>query len=370
MKVISMFTVVAGLLASSSILAAGNPASLRAAADRALLREQFCDAAYLYTRLDEQTPKADIAILAATATAQGGDRGGAVALLEAFDARFPGDPLSAEVQKRLQTIRSAVVKAGPGNACAVPRPDCGNGLVEDTETCDDGNRVGGDSCPSTCVEAVAAPVVVPVVVAPPATTPPASSTTPAWATSAPPRPEPTPAPVVEPTPAPVVAEPVAEPVAVAVVEAEPELPEETIDPPPAATGPGAPIAGIILSSVGGLAAVGGGVAIGVGLVPLFAFLGGGDGQADAEARYKSAGDAFERRQAAGEAADARAALERDAAAWNNRGRYVALIGGGAFVVGVGLLVGGIVAISSNGAAAQDAEVTNDIVDTDVTDEER
>ena len=379
MKVTSLITIVAALSVSTSTLAAGNPASLRASADRALLREQFCDAAFLYARLDEQTPKADIAILAATATAQGGDRAGAITMLEGFDARFPGDPLSSEVQKRLQAIRTAVTKAGPGTACAIPRPECGNGLIETGETCDDGNRAGGDSCPASCVEAVVAPVVAavpaPAAVAPTPTPAPAS-TVPAWATSAPAKTEPTPAPapaaVVEPAPAPVVEQapepaPVVEPARSTVVEPtrdDDDDDDDIVEPPPAATGPGAPIAGIILSSVGGLAAVGGGVAVAVGLMPFISYLGGGDGQAAAAAKYESAADAFERRQAAGDAADARAALERDASAWNNQGRWVALAGGGALVVGVGLLVGGIIAISNNGAAAEEAEDTNDIKDND------
>ena len=34
--------------------------------------------------------------------------------------------------------------------CEFPVETCGNGLVEAPETCDDGNRVGGDMCPATC----------------------------------------------------------------------------------------------------------------------------------------------------------------------------------------------------------------------------
>lgn len=36
------------------------------------------------------------------------------------------------------------------DAVSCPPPECGNGITEPGEQCDDGNRAGGDSCPSSC----------------------------------------------------------------------------------------------------------------------------------------------------------------------------------------------------------------------------
>jgi cysteine-rich repeat protein len=36
------------------------------------------------------------------------------------------------------------------DAVLCPSPVCGNGIVEEPETCDDGNTNGGDGCPPTC----------------------------------------------------------------------------------------------------------------------------------------------------------------------------------------------------------------------------
>ena len=360
MKVFSPLFVVVAALASASVFAAGNPAALRAAADRAMLREQFCDAAYFYGRLDEQSPKAEMAILAASAAAQGGDRGGAVTMLEAFDTRFPGDPASASVAKRLETFKQAIARVGPGAACAVPAADCGNGLIEGAETCDDGNRAGGDSCPANCIDATPVPAPAPTPTPTPTPTtsptpPPPTATTPAWAAPVTPTPTTTvePTAAVEPTPTPQEPAPVDAPTTVE-PETEPVVTQtDRVEPPPAAVGPGAPIAGIVLASVGGLVTAGGGVALGLGLVPAIAFLTGGGAQAAAANDYADAVDAFERRKAAGKAADAYAAQRTNANRWNNQGRWLAIGGGAGLAVGIGLVVGGVLLIVNNGADIDD-----------------
>lgn len=42
-------------------------------------------------------------------------------------------------------------------ATATPPPLCGNGVIDEGETCDDGNRVDEDACPNTCFIAVCEP---------------------------------------------------------------------------------------------------------------------------------------------------------------------------------------------------------------------
>jgi TonB family protein len=52
---------------------------------------------------------------------------------------------------------------GVGDAIddATPTSTCGNGVVEDGETCDDGNRTGGDGCSATCEREPPKPAIVP-----------------------------------------------------------------------------------------------------------------------------------------------------------------------------------------------------------------
>jgi hypothetical protein len=119
-------------------------------------------------------------------------------------------------------------------------------------------------------------------------------------------------------------------------------------------GPRPPIAGIILSGVGGVAAVGGVLGLVWGLAPAVSYFTGTGGQAAAVADYEKAEFPVDQRAAAGAAADARAALVRDAAAWNAYGRLFTAGGAGAVAAGIGLIVGGVILISSNGAEPTEA----------------
>jgi len=363
-------------LAAAPALSSGNPAAARNAADSAMTRERFCDAAYLYKKLDELSADATTTLKAAEALAQGGDRAGAVALLEAFPVRFPGHPLSGGAAKRLELIRAAIGKVGPGSTCPAPDPVCGNGLVEGSETCDDGNRVDADSCPATCTTAGAAPVVTPPVVTPPVVTPPVvtppvvtppvvtptpptTTTSPTTTTTSPTTtttsPTTTTPPDEEPsttdrlpddgaTPQPTTIEPVPPPTTP--TEEPAPTTEEPLEEVPA--GPGPPIAGIALSAVGGIVAVAGTGAVVLGLMPAISYFAGSGGQAAAVAQYEAADGNAERRDAAGAAADAYAAQARDATAWNNQGRWLLLGGTGGLAAGAGLLVGGILLIANHG----------------------
>jgi hypothetical protein len=138
-----------------------------------------------------------------------------------------------------------------------------------------------------------------------------------------------------------------------------------VEPP---AGPGPPIAGFVLSGVGGIAAVGGIGALVIGLAPVVSYFSGTGGQAAAVATYNKAETPSEQRAAAGAAADARAALVRDSTAWNSYGRWFTAGGGGAVAAGIGLIVGGVILISSNGAEPTEADTTASPIPSD--DEER
>lgn len=371
-------------LAATPGLASGNPAAARNAADSAMTRERFCEAAWLYRRLDELNADATITVKAAEALAQGGDRAGAAAVLEAFPVRFPGHPLAAAAAKRLDLIRTAIGKIGPGATCPAPAPVCGNGLVEANETCDDGNRVDADSCPATCIAVgTVAPVVTPpptptpapptppppttttattptttpTTTAMPTTTPTTTSTpttTPATTTTTTPTPEPEPEPPATVEPPPVAPTP---------VEPTPAEPVDDVAPAPiedeVPAGPGPPIAGIALSTVGGLAAAAGTGAMVLGVLPAIAYFSGSGAQAAAAAEYRAADNNADRRAAAGAAADAYAAQANQAATWNNQGRWLLLGGTGGLAVGAGLLVGGILLIANHGGDVVDDDRDDD-----------
>ncbi|HEY1097491.1 MAG TPA: hypothetical protein VGF99_01130, partial [Myxococcota bacterium] len=140
---------------------------------------------------------------------------------------------------------------------------------------------------------------------------------------------------------------------------------------PAQAGPGAPIGGIILSSLGGVVTVAGGVALGLGLVPYIDHAGGAGAQDAAAAKYADADNAFDRRQAAGEAADAYDQQRGTAQAWNTQGRWLAVGGGVGVAAGIGMLVGGILLVANNGPAVDndvDDDGEDDRSDRDVRDD--
>ena len=398
--------VVAVTALSSSALAAGDPKALKATADRAVVRERFCDAAYLYRKLDEQKAAPENLIAASDAAVGGGDRAGALRFLETFQSRHAAHRLAGSVAAKVDALRATIAKYGAGAACADPPPECGNGAVEAGEGCDDGNRVDADSCPATCMGGAAttttAPVVAPVPVPPvkgkvppvppvkvepvkpppkvepvkvepvkvepvkvepepefvraPDREPDEEDDVEAADTEEPEEPEATAEapttpdeplrerePEPEPEPAPVPAR--------VVVDEEPVEPVRSIDdaapPPPSG---GSPIAGIALAGVGGLIAVGGGAAVGFGLLPFINYAGNVNKQTAVQQQFLDANTAGERRAAAGAAADLRASLVKDANDWNGLNQWITLGGGIATAAGIGALVGGIILIASSGDA--------------------
>ncbi len=370
------------LIASSSWAApGGDPKALQGAADRALARERFCDAAYLYRRLDEMKSAPEALIAASDAAAGGGDRAGALRFLETFQARHASHRLAAGVATKIEALRAAIAKYGAGAACKDPPAECGNGAPETGEDCDDGNRVDFDTCPATCKTGATTPTTTttlpPPVKVPPAKVPPAKVEPPqaeAVTQAAEPEPEPVraidrepdeeddadavavePAPTPAPEPPPKV---VIDPKPAAHLDEEDEEDEEdradkdhdkkvrSIDDEPASGG--SPVAGIILAGVGGLSAIGGGVAVGVGLIPFLGYLGNVNKQTDVQQQYLDARSDAERRSSAGDAADLRASLVNDANSWNQLNQWVAFGGAAAAAAGIGALIGGIVLVASSG----------------------
>ncbi len=378
----------------------GEAKALKASADRSLVRERFCDATYLYKKLDEMQPTPENLLAASDAAGQGGDRAGAVRFLETFQSRHASHRLAASVATRLELLRAAIAKYGAGAACTDPAPECGNGAFESGEDCDDGNRVDADQCPITCKLSGSAAVVTP----PPAVLPPTKPTKPV-------KPEPVkPEPVkVEPAridervdeedeedkePADVAAEPTTtEPTTTTTTTTTPtttptpptttpptttrddEAGDEDTDdkvrsiddevPPPPGAGP--PIGGFILSGLGGVVLVAGGATAVYGALPFVRYAQNVPQQTTVQLEYQAAEGASQKRQAAGRAADLRAALVKDANDWNQTFRWVATAGGAAAAIGAGALVGGIILIASGGDEPdEDADEAADEADVETT----
>lgn len=393
----------------------GDAKALRASADRAVVREKFCEAAYLYKKLDEMEPTAETLVAASDAAAQGGDRAGAVRFLETFQSRHATHRLASTVAAKLEALRGAVSKYGAGAACSDPSPECGNGALEAGEDCEDGNRVDADQCPATCKlsGSAAAPPPPPPVVVPPVT--------PKTKTPPPPPPpvkvEPPPPVKVEPTkttPPPDEEEPTPVPDDGADEPVRTPPPEEKAPPPPPpppkepahhdsrgshdrdgdgdegegdhdvrsiddeapdeAGGGGAPVGGIVLSILGGVTVLGGGAAAGYASIPFIRYVQNVPQQTTVQQNYLDARTASEKRDAAGAAADLRAALVKDANDWNGLYRWVATGGGVAAAAGVGMLVGGIILIASSGgdedgAVEEDEDKADEEEDAEKDDEE-
>jgi cysteine-rich repeat protein len=184
---------------------AQNVKAHRASAERALVKERFCEAVYLYEALDKIDPNPDHLLAAAEAADRADDRTKAAALYKAAIERK--HPRVKYIEQQLAGLQK---RGGSATSCSAPRAECGNGLLEAGETCDDGNSLDGDKCPRTCTGAAAAspapvpapvalpaPIVVPVPV-PPVVVPPVPAPVPAPA----PVPVPKAEPKAEPSPAP------------------------------------------------------------------------------------------------------------------------------------------------------------------------
>lgn len=197
---------------------AQNARALRAAAERALNKDRFCDASFLFAKLEDQEQNGDALALAGEAAERADDRPRALAFYKSFVAKNPRHPRVRAVEGSIAALEKLIAKGGNGRGCgAAPPPECGNGLVEGSESCDDGNTQDGDRCSRTCggggytaaPTPLPGPTVVPVPVPLPAPPPPAPVVAappppppPPPTKAAPPPPPPPPAPAPAPTPAP------------------------------------------------------------------------------------------------------------------------------------------------------------------------
>jgi cysteine-rich repeat protein len=176
--------VLVALLAVTPALAQ-NVKAHKAAAERAFVKERWCEAVFLYTELDKVEPTPEYALQAADAAQFADDRAKALSLYKNVLERQKNHPRAREIQTSIDALEKSIARNGNGSACTTPPPECGNGLVEQGETCDDGNTQNGDACPATCTGAVikTAPVKAPP---PPPPPPPLPVVTPAPVPPAPP----------------------------------------------------------------------------------------------------------------------------------------------------------------------------------------
>lgn len=193
---------------------AQNAKAHKSAAERAIVKERWCEALFLYAKLDEVDPNAEWALQAADAAQFADDRARALALYQSALKRAPKHPRARAMEQSITALEKLISKSGAGTACGLPTPECGNGVVEGSETCDDGNRSSGDTCPATCTgtsptakPATALPALpVPPVVIPPVVPVPVPVPVKPAPVVTPPPPPPPPAtktaPVVTPPPAP------------------------------------------------------------------------------------------------------------------------------------------------------------------------
>ena len=189
---------------------AQNARALRAAAERALNKDRFCDASFLYAKLEDQEPNGDALSLAGEAAERADDRPRALAFYKSFVSKSPRHPRVRAAEGSIAALEKLIAKSGNGRACgAAPPAECGNGLVEGAESCDDGNTQDGDRCSRTCggggysaaPTPLPGPTVVPVAVPLPAPPPPAPGVV------TPPAPPPPPPPTAAPPPPPPTAAP-------------------------------------------------------------------------------------------------------------------------------------------------------------------
>ena len=320
----------------------GDPKALKGAADRALVKERFCEATYLFVRLDEMAPSVDSALGLGDAASQANDRARAVQGFDAYLARSaPNHPRRSSVQKQLDAIKELMAQKGPGTSCSDPPAECGNGAFEPGEECDDGNRSDGDACSAACRIPGAAPAALsPPFPAAPGAAPPAGPTTtespPVTGADAPPSSPPTPPPSPDGSPTPPSIPPSIPPTAPA-----PEGSPSTEPPPPPEQEPPAgksPLPGILVASAGGVVAVGGIAGAVWGLLPFINYYTGVPRLEELATRYDGADTARERRLVAGGTADLRAQLANEANTWNNVARWVTVGASVAAAAGIGIAV--------------------------------
>ncbi len=134
--------------APSSTLLAGLLGAALTAADEA----RYCDALFLFEALQLRQPSPRAIYNAAEVAYAAGDRVKALDLYRTTQILYPHFEKRDLIQKRADAVFAAMVKAGPGTACALRDDLCGDWLLRpnDGEQCDDGNRQDGDGCDGNC----------------------------------------------------------------------------------------------------------------------------------------------------------------------------------------------------------------------------
>src|SRR5688572_13837368 len=113
------------------------PAALVGAAVQASETGKFCDALALFTALNERWPSERAIYNAAEVAYAAGDRVRALDLYREAQRLYPAFEKRDAVQKRADEVFKTMVKSGPGTACPVVPPTCGDWRVVGKEQCDD-----------------------------------------------------------------------------------------------------------------------------------------------------------------------------------------------------------------------------------------
>lgn len=152
------FALLLGLLTSTA--AGAEPVALPGllgAAVTATDEARYCDALYLFEALHLRAPSPRALYNSAEVAFAAGDRVKALDLYRATQRLYPDFEKKKIVQERADSVFSAMVKAGPGTACAVRTDVCGDWMLRPVaggEQCDDGNLTDGDGCDHDCTTTV------------------------------------------------------------------------------------------------------------------------------------------------------------------------------------------------------------------------
>src|SRR3954468_6367334 len=99
---------------------AQNQKAHKASAERAIVKERWCEAVFLYTELDKVDPNPEWTLQAADAAQFADDRPKALALYKATLAKAPHHPRARAMEASVAALQTLIDKSGNGSACATP----------------------------------------------------------------------------------------------------------------------------------------------------------------------------------------------------------------------------------------------------------
>lgn len=129
------------------------PAGLVGEAVQASDGGRWCDALPLYLEIHRRSGSLRALFNAAEVAYAAGDRVAAAELYRRIETS-PGLATfehRGTVRQRVSAVFRETQRAGPGAACPVLPPRCGDWVLHEGERCDDGNTIDGDGCDHTCV---------------------------------------------------------------------------------------------------------------------------------------------------------------------------------------------------------------------------